>query len=189
MSEGKNEMHQAGTLKFNGDKCYSALIDWNYVGLAIQLPELPTSREKLKIPYFMWNFLMFKGWQLLKNIYKHFMIPKHLDLAFRKPVWDLYFKIVWYEPGLGMSTISDYSPASWIQNIWCWGFILTVAGQVFDPCLEAAECNSLLPPRSVPSTHVGAWFLVVTSMEGTSSAFCSREPWEPSSVICPSFHL
>ena len=50
MSEGKNEMHQAGTLKFNGDKCYSALIDWNYVGLAIQLPELPTSREKLKIP-------------------------------------------------------------------------------------------------------------------------------------------
>ena len=115
---------------------------------------------------------MFKGWQLLKNIYKHFMIPKHLDSAFRKPVWDLYFKIVWYEPGLGMSTISNYSPASWIQNIWCWGFILTVTGQVFDPCLEAAKCNSLLSLHSVLSAHVGAWLL-------TAQCVHLREWWHP----------
>ena len=50
MSEGKNEMYQAGTLKFNEDKYYSALIDRHHVGLAIQLLELPTSREKLKLP-------------------------------------------------------------------------------------------------------------------------------------------
>lgn len=115
---------------------------------------------------------MFKCWQLLKNIYKHFMIPKRLDTAFRKPVWDLYFKTVRYEPGWGMLTINNCSPASWIQDTRRWGFILTVAGQVFDSCLEAAEGNSLLSPHSVLSTHVGAWFL-------TAQCVHLREWWHP----------
>ena len=145
---------------------------------------------------------MFNCWQLLKNIYKHFMIPKHLDSAFRKPVWDLYFKIVWCEPGLGLLTIDNYSLASWILSMWCWGFILTVAGQVFDPHLEAAECHSLLSPHAVLSAHVGAWVLTAQYVQlkecdihgrrqqgPGAPAFWRREPCESFSAVCPSFHL
>lgn len=48
-----NKVCQAGTLMFKEDKCYSALMMWDW---ATELPELPTSQEKLKIHMFCMTF-------------------------------------------------------------------------------------------------------------------------------------